>query len=79
MKVPCLSICVAENQKTVINKFIEGNVIKYLGTIEDNYEEKLIKYLDYFNQNISELKNMSKNCGMFINLKNNKIKYILNF
>lgn len=79
MKVPCLSICVAENQKTVINKFIEANVIKYLGTIEDNYEEKLIKYLNYFNQNISELKNMSKNCGMFINLKNNKIKYILNF
>jgi hypothetical protein len=59
-------------------KFIEANVIKYLGSIEDEYEEKLIKYLDYFNQNIYELKNMSKNCETFINLKNNKIKYILN-
>ena len=78
MKVPCLSICIAENQKTVLNKFIEANVIKYLGTIEDNYEEKIIKYLDYFNKNINELKNMSVNCETFINLKNNKIKYILN-
>ena len=78
MKVPCLSICIAENQKTVINKFIEANIIKYLGTLENNYEDKLIKYLDYFNQNISELKNMSVNCETFINLKNNRIKYILN-
>jgi len=78
MKVPCLSICIAENQKTVINKFIKANVIKYLGTIEDKYEEELIKYLNYFNQNIYELKNMSVNCETFINLKNNRIKYILN-
>lgn len=77
MKVPCLCICIAENQKTVINKFIEANVIKYLGTIEDNYEERIIEYLDYFNQNIDELKIMSNNCKTFINLKNNKIKYIL--
>lgn len=78
MKVPCLSICIAENQKTVINKFIEANVIEYLGSIEDNYEEKLIKYLDYFNNNIYELNKMSINCDNFINLKNNKVKYILN-
>jgi UDP-2,4-diacetamido-2,4,6-trideoxy-beta-L-altropyranose hydrolase len=77
MKVPCLSICIAENQKTVINKFIEYNVIKYLGNIEDDYEEELIKYLNYFNQNIYELKKMSINCETFINLKNNKIQYIL--
>lgn len=78
MKVPCLSICIAKNQKTVIDKFIEADVIKYLGSIEDNYEEKIIKYLDYFNNNMNELKNMSINCETFINLKNNKIKYILN-
>ena len=79
MKVPCLSICIAENQKTVINKFIETDVMKYLGSIEDNYEEKIIEYLDYFNQNIHELKNISINCENFINLKNNKIKFILDF
>ena len=78
MKVPCLSICIAENQKTVINKFIQSDVIKYLGSIEDNYEEGIIEYLDYFNQNIGELKNMSNNCETFIKLKNNRIKYILN-
>jgi UDP-2,4-diacetamido-2,4,6-trideoxy-beta-L-altropyranose hydrolase len=78
MKIPCLSICIAENQKTVINKFIDYNIIKYLGTIEDNYEEKIIEYLDYFDKNILGLKNMSDNCKTFINLKNNKIKYIFN-
>ena len=78
MKIPCLCICIAENQKTVINKFIEANVIKYLGSIEDNYKERIIEYLDYYNQNMNELKNISINCEKFINLKNNKIKYILN-
>ena len=77
MKVPCLSICIAENQKTVINKFIEANVMKYLGTIEDKYKEKLIEYLNYFNKNINELKKISINCENFINLKNNKLKFIL--
>jgi UDP-2,4-diacetamido-2,4,6-trideoxy-beta-L-altropyranose hydrolase len=78
MQIPCLSICLAENQKTVLNKFIDSDIIKYLGTIEDNYEEKIIEYLDYFNKNIWKLKNMSDNCKTFINLKNNKIKYIFN-
>ena len=77
MKVPCLSICIAENQKTVINKFIEANVMKYLGTIEDKYKEKLIEYLNYFNKNNNELKKISINCENFINLKNNKLKFIL--
>ena len=78
LKIPSLCICIAENQKTIMNKFIKEDIIKYLGTIEDNYEERIIEYLDYFNQNIGKLKNMSKNCETFINLKNNKIKYILN-
>ena len=78
MKTPCLCICVADNQKTVINKFIETNTIKYLGCIEDNYEENLREYLKYFNKNINELTIMSKNCETFLNLKNNKIKYLLN-
>ena len=77
MKVPSLCICIAENQKTVIDKFIKEDVIKYLGTLEDNYEQKIIEYLDYFNNNINELKKMSINCDNFINLKNNKVKDIL--
>jgi UDP-2,4-diacetamido-2,4,6-trideoxy-beta-L-altropyranose hydrolase len=77
MKTPTLCICIAENQKTIVNKLIESNIIKYLGTIEDNYEKKILEYLDYFNKNINELKKMSINCETFINLKNNKIKDIL--
>jgi UDP-2,4-diacetamido-2,4,6-trideoxy-beta-L-altropyranose hydrolase len=76
MKVPSLCICIAENQKTVINKFIESNTIKYLGTIEENYEGKIVHYLNYFNNNTSELKNMSVNCDKLISLKNNKIKFL---
>jgi UDP-2,4-diacetamido-2,4,6-trideoxy-beta-L-altropyranose hydrolase len=77
VKVPCLCICVAENQKTVIDKFIKTNIIKYLGTIEDNYEKKIIDYLDYFNENMNDLKSMSNNCENFINLNNNRINNIL--
>jgi UDP-2,4-diacetamido-2,4,6-trideoxy-beta-L-altropyranose hydrolase len=77
MKVPSLCICIAENQKTVLDKFISENVIKYLGTMDNNYQEKIIEYLDYFNNNINELKKMSINCNNFINLKNNKVKNIL--
>jgi len=78
MKVPSLCICIAENQKTVLDKFIESNTIKYLGTIEDNYLDKIIYYLNYFQKNNDELKIMSINCHKLINIKENQIKYILN-
>ena len=78
MKVPSLCICIAENQKIVLNKFIESNTIKYLGTIEDNYLDRLIYYLDYFQKNSNELKIMSLNCKKLIDIKENQIKYILN-
>ena len=77
MKVPSLCICIAENQKTVLDKFIESNTIKYLGTIEDNYLDKLVYYLDYFKKNNTELKIMSLNCQKLIDIKENQIKYIL--
>jgi UDP-2,4-diacetamido-2,4,6-trideoxy-beta-L-altropyranose hydrolase len=77
MNVPTLCVCVAENQKTVLNKFIESNTIKYLGTLEDNYQEKLYYYLDYLNKNSEELNTMRNNCNKLINIKNNQIKYIL--
>jgi UDP-2,4-diacetamido-2,4,6-trideoxy-beta-L-altropyranose hydrolase len=78
IKIPSLCICIAENQKTVLDKFIESNTIKYLGTIEDNYLDRLIYYLDYFQKNNNELKIMSVNCQKLINIKENQIKYILN-
>ena len=78
MKVPSLCICIADNQKTVLNKFIESNTIKYLGTIEDNYLDKLVYYLNYFQKNNNELKIMSLNCQKLIDIKENQIKYILN-
>ena len=78
MKVPSLCICIAENQKKILDKFIESNTIKYLGTIEDNYIDKLIYYLDYFQKNSNELKIMSLNCKKLIDIKENQIKYILN-
>jgi len=78
MKVPSLCICIAENQKTVLDKFIESNTIKYLGTIEDNYLDRLIYYLNYFQKNNNELKIMSLNCQKLIDIKENQIKYILN-
>jgi hypothetical protein len=52
-------------------------VIKYLGTIHQNYQDNLLKYLIYFNNNFDELKKMSYNCQKIIDLKNNKIDSIL--
>jgi hypothetical protein len=55
-----------------------ANTIKYLGTIEDNYLDKLVYYLNYFQKNSNELKIMSLNCQKLIDIKENQIKYILN-
>ena len=77
VKTPCLCICIAENQKTVIDKFIKNNCIKYLGTLDDNYQEKLINHLEYFQNNLEELKIMSLNCENIIKLDKNKINIIL--
>ena len=77
MKTPCLCICIAENQKTVIDKFIKENCIKYLGTLDDDYQEKLIYYLEYFQQNSYELRKMSINCEKIIQLEKNKINVVL--
>ena len=77
LKTPCLCICIAENQKTVLNKFIESNTIKYIGTIEDSYENKIIEYFNHFNKNIEELETMSINCEKLISLKTNKINILL--
>jgi UDP-2,4-diacetamido-2,4,6-trideoxy-beta-L-altropyranose hydrolase len=54
-KTMCLCICLAENQKTVLNKFIKSGAIKYLGMYNENFEEKILYWLNYFNENIKDI------------------------
>ena len=77
MKIPSLCICIAENQKEVLDKFIISNTMKYLGTIDDSYGESLMTHLKDLNNNIDELRLMSIQCDKLINLKSNQLKYIL--
>lgn len=77
---PSLMICIAYNQKTVIKKFIESGTSKYIGEIDDkenDYKKELKRNLNEINKNYEELINMSNRCKKFINLKENKIKLIL--
>ena len=72
MKVPTLVICIAENQKLVLDRFINGGIINYLGDFESDYEEKLEKHILYYYENPNELQKMSDNCNKFLN--NNMLK-----
>jgi len=74
MKTPSLCVCIAENQKTVLDKFINSGVIKYVGMYNENYEKNILYWINYFNNNIHELEVMSERCSNFIDIKNNKIK-----
>lgn len=74
---PTLCICIADNQKSVISPLVKSNVIIYLGTIEENYLEKLKQTIHYLNTNIQQVKDMQQNCGNFINLRNNNVNKIL--
>ncbi len=76
-QTPTLCICIAENQKSVIDPLVQANVIKYLGSIENNYQEKLIYYLDFLNTHIMEIELMNNNCQAFINLEKNLVRYII--
>lgn len=76
-QTPTICVCVAENQKTVLNKFIESNTIKYIGTIYDNYGVELLKYLQYFQENLNELKIMSQNCKQLVDMSKNQMKHIM--
>ena len=70
-------ICLAENQKTVIQKFIDSKTSIYIGDIYSNYENQLLFNLNYLNNNPKELKIMSNNCKKFINIVENKVNNLL--
>lgn len=77
-QTPSLMICLAENQKTVIQKFIDSKTSIYIGDLNDDYQKQLLFYLDYFKNNPLKLKIMSNYCKDFINLKNNLSNKIFN-
>ena len=77
-QTPTLMVCLADNQKTVIQKFIDSGTVIYLGDLNSNYKEKLLFNLQYLNNNNEELCKMSNNCRKLIDIKKNKIKTILN-
>ena len=76
-QTPSLMICLAENQKTVIQKFIDSKTSIYIGDIYSNYENQLLFNLNYLNNNPKELKIMSNNCKKFINIVENKVNNLL--
>ena len=76
-QTPSLMICLAENQKTVIQKFIDSKTSIYIGDISSNYENQLLFNLNYLNNNPKELKIMSNNCKKFINIIENKVNNLL--
>ena len=75
-QTPSLMICIADNQKTVIQKFIDSNTSIYCGNI-DNYKLNLLENLIDLHNNPIKLKNMSFNCKSFLNIKQNKINVLL--
>ena len=75
-QTPSLMICIADNQKTVIQKFIDSNTSIYCGNIK-NYRFNLLKNLIDLHNNPNKLRNMSLKCELFLNIKQNKINVLL--
>lgn len=75
-QTPSLMICIADNQKTVIQKFIDSNTSIYCGNI-DNYKLNLLENLIDLHNNPIKLINMSLNCKSFLNIRKNKINVLL--
>ena len=67
MKVPTLVICIAENQKLVLDRFINSGIINYLGDLKSDYKKKLEESILYYYKNPNELQKMSNNCYKFLN------------
>ena len=77
-QTPTLMINIAENQKTVIQKFIDAQTCIYLGSIESElYKIKLLEQLTNLHENPNILENMRKNCKKFIDYKKNQAINIL--
>lgn len=77
-QTPSIMICLADNQKSVIKKFLDSKTSFYIGDINSNYEKQLIYYLEYFNNYPNLLTIMSNHCKNFINLSNNLSNKFLN-
>lgn len=75
-QTPSLMICIADNQKTVIQKFIDSNTSIYCGNI-DNYKLNLLENLIDLNNDPNKLRNMSLNCELFLNIRQNRINVLL--
>jgi len=75
-QTPSLMICIADNQKTVIQKFIDSNTSIYCGNIQ-NYKLNLLNNLIDLHNNPMKLRNMSFNCKSFLNIQQNKINVLL--
>ncbi len=70
LRKPTLIILTADNQYTVIEKFINAKVGNFIGTIKDNYNNKLIRKIKYYLIYPEKLLEMSENCKKICN-KNN--------
>ena len=74
LEIPSLLICFDLNQKKVLQGFIDANVTKYIGTINDNYLKDIDENIKKYYNNYNELKNMKSNCKLFFNRN-----HLLNF
>ena len=78
MQTPTLMITTAENQKTVIQKFVDAQTCIYLGSIEsESYKTKLLEQFTNLHENPNILENMRQNCKKFIDYKKNQAINIL--
>ena len=78
MQTPTLMINTAENQKTIIQKFVDAQTSIYVGNIESEvYKIKLLEQLINLYENPNILENMRKNCKKFIDYKKNQAINIL--
>ena len=78
LRIPTLIILTADNQYTVVKKFIEAGVCDFIGTVKDNYKDIISKKINYYIKNIGEIIKMSENCKKICNKSNyNNLKNIL--
>ena len=75
-EITCFSSSLLDNQKTVIQKFIDSNTSIYCGNI-DNFKLNLLENLIDLHDNPIKLRNMSLNCKSFLNIRQNKINVLL--
>jgi UDP-2,4-diacetamido-2,4,6-trideoxy-beta-L-altropyranose hydrolase len=77
LQVPNLLICTNENQKNILNDYIDSGACVYIGTINDNYTDNLKKLIPFYYKNYNELKKLKKNCHAFFN-KNQLVNFSKN-